>query len=354
MEAKKSVELLHKEKLCLIEKNVKDLADLIVQIKELESYILLVYSDVDLSTLSLEQLEERTQDLLRLERLKADQRRLKRDADVPLYYFRVGRALASYYEQIKDSSTIVLAKRKKSHEQYCSDLTGIKTEDLQNPAPICPECNLELFLVVADSILVCQICGYSISTVTDSDRPAFKEPPQEKHYAGYKRRSRLKAYLDKLQGKETTAIPAEVYRVVDATIKHDGINPRFIREETIRKYLSLPVNKKYLRFRDHSFRIACHYTGIRPIRYTPEQEEAILNIADIIDPIYDEVKPYGRKTFQSYPHLARYICQMLGYPYEHIPVLKSKDPRLMQDVIFKQVCKRLGGSEAGWMCYSSF
>ena len=160
----------------------------------------------------------------------------------------------------------------------------------------------------------------------------------------------MKTRLDMIQGIEKTDIPEELLEMIRTELH------RLKRRKLSHSLFAIFLKKhpKFRRFQNHAVKVIYRFNDEVPIQNTNEQVGNIMTVFDIIDKIYDEVKPPERTTFLSYFYVISKVCQMLGYPYTHIPLLKSKDQLLKLDRIWRAICSKKGGTKNGWKFRSSF
>ena len=90
----------------------------------------------------------------------------------------------------------------------------------------CPNCNVEMIMVIEEGHITCEKCGYTELVVVDSHKPSYKDPPRETTYYGYKRINHFNECLSQFQAKETTDIPDIVYEKINEELKKAKIRDK--------------------------------------------------------------------------------------------------------------------------------
>ena len=207
---------------------------------------------------------------------------------------------------------------------------------------ICPTCNIEKNVVPSEGIMVCVQCGSVERIIIDSEKPSYKDPPHEVSYFAYKRINHFSEWLSQFQAKESTDIPQEVYDKILIEIRKERIkNPESLSHHKIREYLKkLKLNKYY----EHVPHILNKINGISPPTVSREIEERLRFMFKEIQAPFIEVCPKNRKNFLSYSYVLHKFVELLGLnEYKKcFPLLKSREKLHQQDMIWKEICNRLG------------
>jgi hypothetical protein len=204
----------------------------------------------------------------------------------------------------------------------------------------------ELIPVESDGILVCNKCGRQYSYLIDSDKPSYKEPPQEVCFYAYKRINHFKEILSQFQAKETTQIPDEVIENIKLQIKKERISatrehlPYSVCKEILKK---LNYNKYY----EH-INFIKHKLGIPPPNMSPQLEDKLCNLFLEIEKYFSKHCPNVRVNFLGYYYVLYKFCELLGENkyLSEIPMLKDDDKKVEQDEIWRKICY-----EMGWTFY---
>jgi hypothetical protein len=205
---------------------------------------------------------------------------------------------------------------------------------------ICKVCYKgELIPLEDEGVLVCNTCSRSIPYLIENEKPSYKEPPKEVCFYAYKRINHFKEILAQFQGKETTQIPIDVIENIKMQIKKERIEISQITNAKTKEILKkLGYNKYY----EHIPFIK-DKLGIKPPIMSPELEETLCNLFIELQSPYSKYCPDDRVNFLNYYYTAYKLCELLGeekyLPF--FPMLKDKEKRIEQDVIWKKICEEL-------------
>ena len=224
---------------------------------------------------------------------------------------------------------------KTEKQNYKSNMKYIKNFDY------CKDCNIEKYLYHSEGILVCPKCGIIDHIVIDSDKPSYKDPPPEISYFAYKRINHFNEWLAQFQAKESTEIPNIVFDKILVEIKKERIdNMANLSNKKIREYLKkLKLNKYY----EHVPHIINRLNGLPPPVMSSEVEEKLRIMFKEIQGPFLEVCPKERKNFLSYSYVLHKFVELLELDqYKScFPLLKSREKLHQQDLIWKNICKKL-------------
>jgi hypothetical protein len=205
---------------------------------------------------------------------------------------------------------------------------------------ICQICHKgELIPIEEEGIMVCNTCSRSVQYLIENEKPSYKEPPKEVCFYAYKRINHFKEILSQFQGKETTQIPIDVIENIKLQIKKERIDLNQITNLKTKEILKkLGYNKYY----EHIPFIK-DKLGIKPPIMSPELEETLCNLFIELQSPYSKYCPDDRVNFLNYYYTAYKLCELLGelkyLPF--FPMLKDREKRIEQDVIWKQICEEL-------------
>ena len=216
-----------------------------------------------------------------------------------------------------------------NYENYCYE------------SDICKFCNKgEMVYVESDGICICNNCSKSMKYLIENEKPSYKEPPKEVCFYAYKRINHLREILAQFQAKESTHIPHEVFDNIKNQIKKERIE---IKDLTNKKTKEILKNLGYNKYYEHIPFIK-DKLGIKPPVMSPELEETLCNLFMEIQKPYSKYCPKDRVNFLNYYYTLYKLCELLGekkfLPY--FPMLKDRDKRVDQDVIWKNICEELG------------
>ena len=205
---------------------------------------------------------------------------------------------------------------------------------------ICQYCHKgELIPLEDEGTLVCNTCSRTIPYLIENEKPSYKEPPKEVCFYAYKRINHFKEIIAQFQGKETTQIPSDVIENIKLQIKKERIELSQITNIKTKEILKkLGYNKYY----EHIPFIK-DKLGIKPPIMSPELEETLCNLFIELQGPYSKYCPDDRVNFLNYYYTAYKLCELLGeekyLPF--FPMLKDKEKRIEQDVIWKKICQEL-------------
>ena len=205
---------------------------------------------------------------------------------------------------------------------------------------ICQFCHKgELIPLEDEGVLICNSCSRSIPYLIENEKPSYKEPPKEVCFYAYKRINHFKEILAQFQGKETTQIPLDVIENIKLQIKKERIE---ISQITNCKTKEILKKLSYNKYYEHIPFIK-DKLGIKPPIMSPELEETLCNLFIELQAPYSKYCPDDRVNFLNYYYTAYKLCELLGEEkyLQFFPMLKDKEKRIEQDVIWKKICAEL-------------
>ena len=205
---------------------------------------------------------------------------------------------------------------------------------------ICDFCHKgEMIPLEDEGVVICNSCSRSIPYLIENEKPSYKEPPKEVCFYAYKRINHFKEILAQFQGKETTQIPLDVIENIKIQIKKERIEVAQITNTKTKEILKKLCYNKYY---EHIPFIK-DKLGIKPPIMSPELEETLCNLFIELQAPYSKYCPDDRVNFLNYYYTAYKLCELLGeeqyLPF--FPMLKDKEKRIEQDVIWKKICEEL-------------
>ena len=165
----------------------------------------------------------------------------------------------------------------------------------------------------------------------------------------YHRSGRLKEWLNQFQAKEYTDIPQPIYDKIKLELKKKRIvNYSKLTITIIREILR---NLKLTKYYDNVPFIINKLNNIPAPKMNHKIEKKILEMFNMIESIWDIVKPKKRKNMISYPYILHKLCELLEYDeyLPSFPLLKSPEVLAEQDKIWERICQELH-----WEFYPSF
>lgn len=246
----------------------------------------------------------------------------------------------SYYINKKDISNKALLLEE--FLKKTNDKDYILKQKLVSKHDYCINCKTEMYVNHIDGILICDKCGYIKNVIIDSDKPNYKDPPPEISYFAYKRINHFNEWLAQFQAKESTDVPQDVFNQIILEIKKERItNIALLTNNKIREYLKkLKLNKFY----EHVPHIINKINGISPPVISKEMEDKLRLMFREIQAPFSQVCPKERKNFLSYSYVLHKFVELLELDeYKAcFPLLKSREKLHQQDMIWKDICKKLG------------
>jgi len=208
------------------------------------------------------------------------------------------------------------------------------------PTDVCKFClKGDLIPLEHEGILICNACFKHTKYLIENEKPSYKEPPKEVCFYAYKRINHFREILAQFQAKETTQIPPEIIENIIQQIKKERINlSQFTNKRTKDILKKLGYNKYY----EHIPFIK-DKLGIKPPVMSAELEITLCNLFMDIQAPYAKYCPDYRINFLNYYYTVYKLCELLDQtqflPY--FPMLKDREKRIEQDVIWKNICDEL-------------
>ena len=275
------------------------------------------------------------------------------------YYLNNSKFIFDYFEDKKDinkgntktkklNAFFNLENNKEDEKQmsivnsYLSNIDDnfIDLNNYTTNEDICKYCNNgELIPMDDEGLLICNNCAVQIPFLIENEKPSYKEPPKEVCFYAYKRINHFREILAQFQAKESTQIPDKVIEDIKYQIKKERIELKQITNSKAKEILKkLGYNKYY----EHIPFIK-DMIGIKPPVMTPELEETLCNLFIEIQAPYAKFCPDDRVNFLNYYYTVYKLCELLDQnqflPY--FPMLKDREKRIEQDVIWKKICNEL-------------
>ena len=243
-----------------------------------------------------------------------------------------------YSDNIMDyfnNSNKVENKTKKKIDKYNF---VINNEKIKKEEDKCPNCHNKINQIIVDNKLVCQFCGFS------KNETLFCSPENneinKKVFYPYKRLNHLKECLNQLRAKETITIPQNVKDLIVKELLKKKIKLEDTKYEDVNNVVKfLKLNKYY----DHYIYITVLITGKQPLTLKKQEEKDIIIMFQNILTAYETIDVKKRVNFLNYYYVLHKIFEIknnLDF-MKYCPLLKSTDKLIQQDMIWKQICKKL-------------
>jgi len=219
--------------------------------------------------------------------------------------------------------------------ESCLDINNYTTL-----ADVCKFCNKgDLIPLEHEGILICNECFKHTKYLIENEKPSYKEPPKEVCFYAYKRINHFREILAQFQAKETTRMPSDIIENITQQIKKERISLSQLTNKRTKDILKkLGYNKYY----EHIPFIK-DKLGIKPPIMSAELEITLCNLFMDIQAPYAKYCPDYRINFLNYYYTVYKLCELLDQhqflPY--FPMLKDREKRIEQDVIWKNMCDEL-------------
>ena len=209
---------------------------------------------------------------------------------------------------------------------------------VENESSVCPNCQQSICQIIVDNKLICKFCGFS-KNETLFCSPENNEVNKKITYP-YKRLNHLKECLNQLQAKESINIPFDVKEKIINEIKKRKLDVENVKYEDVKniiKYL------KYNKYYDHYIYITVLITGKQPLTLKKHEEKDIIIMFQNILTTYESLETKTRVNFLNYYYVLHKIFELKNNQdfIKYCPLLKSNDKLIQQDMIWKQICKKL-------------
>lgn len=212
----------------------------------------------------------------------------------------------------------------------------------------CYRCKIEKTLFQSEGCYVCKQCGDTEHIIMESEIPSHKEMANEKQKYPYKKINHLKEKLNQFQSKESADIPENICTIIRNNLRTQKIRPENCTPKNIKSILK---KHRLTNYYEHLQQIYCIISGSNPISLAREVEETIINMFQAMQESFRSHCPASRSNFLSYSYVLNKLFRILGMPEhaKYFSLLKSKDKRREQDIIWNKICK-----DMGWKFYPSF
>lgn len=172
------------------------------------------------------------------------------------------------------------------------------------------ECGNSMQILAGSSEMVCDHCGFTYElkgTVFDDNQFYAQDGTRYKH-AGYEPSKHCKAWLERIQARETNTITSTQLAKIEACIKRDGIaNKKRITIEQLRRYLK---DSGLTELNEHVALIKSLITGITPPQLTYSEVQDIANSFSKAVKAYNLIRPSNKSNLLFYPFLITKLVEM--------------------------------------------
>jgi hypothetical protein len=217
----------------------------------------------------------------------------------------------------------------------------ISVNTFMNPeTDICKYCfEGELIINEEEGLLICNKCFRNSIYLIENEKSSYKEPPKEVCFYAYKRINHFKEIIAQFQAKETTQIPIELIDNIKSQIKKERIELSHLTTQKTKEILKkLGYNKYYEHIPYIKYKL-----GIPPPVIPTEIEDILCNLFNEAQSLFYKFCPDDRFNFLSYHYTFYKLCELIGEKQylQDIPMLKDREKRIEQDVIWKKICAEL-------------
>lgn len=153
--------------------------------------------------------------------------------------------------------------------------TSVIDESFSDPgSDICTKCKVPYEIEEKTAEYVCKNCGHleKMSGVVFEDEQFFYQEGQRTKHGKYDPIKHAKIWLERIQAKEMTDIPADVLNQIRTLIKRDQLWLNSISCDTIRKYLK---QIKKTQYNNHIPLIRKLVTGLEPSQLTEHETQLV-------------------------------------------------------------------------------
>lgn len=282
---------------------------------------------------------------------KGDSKQVNAINNVPansiLSYFTNDKVSSNIKE--KDEIEIIEENKGELFSKYIHYVEKDYLPEMEKAIDKCDYCgSSELIVMNNEGFMFCSACNNMEFIIIDHEKPSYKDPPKEVTCFSYKRINHFNEWLSKIQAKETTDIPDEVYDKILLEIKKQRItNMAEINCTKIKNILKTLKKNKYY---EHIAHIIYRLNGVPTPNLSVELEEKLRNMFKQIQIPFWKHSPPKRKNFLSYSYVLHKMIQLLEKDeyLDCFQLLRSREKLAAQDAIWKKICNDLG-----WQFYPS-
>jgi len=258
-----------------------------------------------------------------------------------------GKRVVTINDFVQSGANIDRASKLDSYLSKIDKSFGIKSKIVKK-MDFCPKCkdkynkDFEMIVNNIEGFMSCIKCGHMEYVIIESDKPNYKDPPPEATYFAYKRTNHLNEILNQIQAKESTDIPCEVLELVREEVRKERIKDLTkLTNKKIRYFLrKLNLNKYY----EHIAHIINRLNGLPPPIITKDIEDKLRIMFSAVNSAWGEIPKKPKKNFLNYHYVLYKFVELLGHDEYKVlfPLLKSRDKIVAHDIVWKEICEKLG------------
>lgn len=204
---------------------------------------------------------------------------------------------------------------------------------------VCETCNMPTIFNSREATVCCVGCGNSENY--NPVESSYREGVSMHSVYLYKQLNHFKDHLKRVCGTESTMIAPDVIEIIKQELHKQYKDLSKISPEDVRRVLK---KRKLTKLYNHRNRIYKMVSGNNTAHISPEQEQELSHLFEIILPVWESVKPPGRSSFLRYEYILQKLCLLLGYDdiAKYFKLLKSKEKLVFQDNKWQEICNILG------------
>lgn len=227
------------------------------------------------------------------------------------------------------------------------EMQRVEMAEEDHSCTACGKTNIEL-IRNQECVIVCPYCGYSKRDAICDDVDGL--PYEDKRRIGsppytYKPEQHFTDLLNQVQGNTRRPIPAELFMQLRLECRKRSILQESVTPQMVRKIL-------------REIRRTEYYDEICAIAHSLNPSYMLVRISDedqaLLRALFREVYAHfhaaksrinpSRKNFMSYPHLARVLCDLMGFSSytKEFTSLKNREKRRNHDRLLKEIFGMLG------------
>tara|TARA_B110001450_G_scaffold256601_1_gene287698 strand:- start:8824 stop:9939 length:1116 start_codon:yes stop_codon:yes gene_type:complete len=206
----------------------------------------------------------------------------------------------------------------------------------------CKDCGFKTTNDISSGLTICFNCGLAEKS-NISNLPEWNHAETHEYIKpySYKRTNHFKEWINQIQGREGTVIPADVINLLIIEIKKERLKDKsLVTYSKTKEFLKkLKLNKYY----EHIPNIIHKITGNKQLIINNELQVKLISMFNDIQEPFDKNCPKNRKNFLSYSYTLYKFFQLIDKEEYliYFPLLKSREKLFEQENIWKKICKDL-------------